>query len=86
MLRCRMDKLRNRLQLPKAKSLASSPSSEGSGLESMIRETMYFVWPVAGVTDSAERHLERFLTHEDETWEGDLQSPSDDENGWVSCS
>lgn len=77
-----MDKLRSKLHVPRAKSLqASSPSSEGSKLESMIRETMYFVWPVAGVTDSAERHLERFLTHEDETWEGDLQSPSDDENG-----
>ena len=74
-----MDKLRHKLSLPKARSLGSSPSSDGGGLESMIRETMCFVWPVAGVTHSAERHLERFLTHEDETWEGNLESPDDEE-------
>ena len=46
-----MDKLRQKLQLPKAKTFHSG---DFKSLDTMVKESMYFVWPVAAsVQDDA---------------------------------
>ena len=64
-----MDKLRQKLTLTKAKTYHGE---EQKGLDAMVRESMYFVWPMASVDEKCERNLERFMTHEDEVFEGDV--------------
>ncbi len=65
---------KQKLSLPKGKTFSSG---DGTGLENMIRESMYFVWPVAGISQSSERSLEKFMTHEEEVFEGEID---EDEN------
>ena len=70
-----VDRLKQKLHLPKAKTFASGDTA---GLESMVRESMYFVWPVAGISEQSERSLERFLTNEEAIFEGDSDDQDDE--------
>ena len=71
-LRCRMDKLKQKLHMPKAKTF----HGEARSLDVMVRESMYFVWPAAGISQDNQKEVKRHLARQDGFYESD---PEDDD-------
>ena len=70
-----MDKLRQKLHIPKAKTYHGDMHS----LDCMVRESMYFVWPAAGINDK-ENKGKRGLRRQDRFYESDPEDDDDDDD------
>ena len=64
-----MDKIKQKL----TKARTYHGEEARGGLDAMVRESLYFVWPMASVDENCERNLERFMSHDDPVFEGDQE-------------